>query len=381
MDLIDRLREIAVRIPKHFEHLQTEEATKTSLVLPFINALGYNVFDPTEVVPEFVADVGIKKGEKVDYAVMRDGKPIILIEAKAASRDLDRENPTQLYRYFSVTPARISILTNGIVYKFFSDLEEPNKMDSRPFSEFSMFELNEQIVRELKKFTKESFNLDAILSTATELKFASGIKRIIAEEWINPSEDLVKLFASRVYSGRLTQAVVTQFTQITKQAMQEFVGDRIKERLRTALERENRPEAPVVRNETEAAALDDAEGKGPPVITTEDEIEAFYVVKSILREVVEAKRVFLRDTASYCGILLDDNNRKPLCRLRFNTAQKYLVLLDSNKQETRHAIQDVNDIYGFAEQLKVAATRYLGKGSEEKDESQPQVSAAATELL
>jgi hypothetical protein len=103
MDLIDRLRKIAAKIPKIREHLKTEEATKLSLVQPFINALSYNVFDPTEVCPEFVADVGTKKGEKVDYAILSDGHPIILIECKVVNANLSAEHPTQLYRYFTPT--------------------------------------------------------------------------------------------------------------------------------------------------------------------------------------------------------------------------------------------------------------------------------------
>ncbi len=138
MDLIDRLRDLASRLEKIVAQLQTEEATKNALVMPFINALGYNVFDPLEVVPEFTADVGTKKGEKVDYAIMQDGKPIILMEVKAANCNLDNAHCSQLYRYFSVTDARFSVLTNGIHYRFFSDLESPNKMDARPFLEVDM---------------------------------------------------------------------------------------------------------------------------------------------------------------------------------------------------------------------------------------------------
>jgi hypothetical protein len=236
MDLIDRLKELSARKSKQISHLETEEATKTALVMPFINVLGYNVFDPTEVVPEFTADVGTKKGEKVDYAVLSDGKPIILFECKSARTDLDKEHASQLYRYFSVTEARLGILTNGVIYKFFSDLEEPNKMDSRPFLEFDLFDVNERVVEELKKFAKESFDIENILSTASDLKYTKGIKRILAEQWMNPSEDFVRLLATRVYSGRMTQTVKDQFTEIAKRAFQEFVNDRINERLKSALE-------------------------------------------------------------------------------------------------------------------------------------------------
>jgi predicted type IV restriction endonuclease len=97
--------------------------------MPFISALGYDVFDPVEVIPEFTADVGIKKGEKVDYAIKQDGKIIMLFECKCCNGSLDDCHASQLYRYFSVTEARIAVLTDGIIYRFYTDIEQPNKMD------------------------------------------------------------------------------------------------------------------------------------------------------------------------------------------------------------------------------------------------------------
>ncbi len=354
MDLIDRLRDLSGRKSEQIKYLETEEATKNALVLPFISALGYNVFNPTEVVPEFTADVGTKKGEKVDYAILQDGKPIMLFECKCAHTNLDKEHASQLYRYFSVTDARLGVLTNGVIYKFFSDLEEANKMDSRPFLEFNLLDVNEQVVEELKKFAKESFDLENILSTASDLKFTKGIKRILAEEWANPSEQFVRLFARRVYSGIMTQTVREQFALITKQAFHEFVRDRINERLKSALERETTADTEADTTQAgQAPEQADPVAKNTKIVTTDEEIEGFYIVKSIVREVVDAKRVFMRDTISYCGILLDDTNRKPICRLWFNAPEnKFLGILDNNKQETKHSIEDVNDIYKFADDLK-----------------------------
>ncbi len=337
--------------------LQTEEATKTALVMPFINALGYDVFNPTEVIPEFIADVGIKKGEKVDYAIQRDGKLAILFECKPVGTDLDRIQPTQLYRYFSVTDARFAVLTNGIEYRFFSDLESPNKMDERAFFEFDLFEISEKTVEELKKFSKDAFDLDNILSTASHLKYTKGIKRVLSEEWVNPSDDFVKLLAARVYGGRFTQAVVEQFTLIAKQALQEFVSDHVNRRLKSALDSESmRASVPG----TDMVASDRAtpENSNESVETTEEELEGFFIVKSVLREVVDPARVFMRDTLSYCGVLLDDNNRKPICRLFFNRTSKYVGLFDKEKKVTRHTIENLNDIYKFAEHLKQTVIRY-----------------------
>jgi hypothetical protein len=125
--------------------IQTEEATKNAFILPFIGILGYDVFDPSEVVPEFTADVGTKKGEKVDYAIIRDKKVIMLFECKACDANLDESHASQLYRYFSVTESRIGVLTNGILYRFYTDLEEPNKMDSKPFMELNIIEIQEPL--------------------------------------------------------------------------------------------------------------------------------------------------------------------------------------------------------------------------------------------
>ncbi len=358
MDLIDRLQEMSVRLQTQLAHLSTEEATKNALIMPFIGALGYNVFDPTEVVPEFTADVGTKRGEKVDYAIMRDGVPIILVECKASSVDLDAAHASQLYRYFSVTPARFGVLTNGVCYKFFSDLEAPNRMDSRPFFEFDLRHIDKQSVAELKRFEKQSFDLDAILSTASELKYTKGIKRAFAQEWLNPSDELVRLFGGRVYSGRMTQGVREQFSPIVKRAFHEFVTDRLNERLKSALERSDTQSA---ESSSEVQDRTPAEGETPDsdVVTTEDEMEAFYIVRAILGDTVDVRRVFMRDTQSYCGILLDDNNRKPICRLHFNSpTRRHIGLLDEEKNETRHPIDDPVDLYKHAAELKVAARRY-----------------------
>ena len=128
MDLADRLREMSSRIRQRVENVKTEEATKTALVMPFINhVLGYNVFDPAEVVPEFIADVGTKKGEKVDYAIFRNGDPIMLFECKHYGVDLGKEPASQLYRYFSVAKARFGVLTDGVIYRFYSELLAKNR--------------------------------------------------------------------------------------------------------------------------------------------------------------------------------------------------------------------------------------------------------------
>ncbi len=235
MDFIEQIQAISAKIRKQKDMIQTEEATKTAFVLPFIRALGYDIFDPTEVVPEFTADVGIKKGEKVDYAICLDGKVSILFECKACNSPLGEAQSSQLYRYFSTTAARLAVLTDGVMYRFYSDTEEPNIMDSKPFMEFNMLDVQENLVPELKRMTKQSFNLDEIISVAGDLKYTREIKRLCSEEFQSPSEEFVMFFARKTYPRKVTQSVREQFTAITKRALTEFMNDTINDRLRSAM--------------------------------------------------------------------------------------------------------------------------------------------------
>lgn len=356
MNFSDKIQNLANQLIKQVEHIQTEEATKSALVMPFINALGYNVFDPTEVVPEFTADVGVKKGEKVDYAILKDGQPIMLFECKWCGFNLDNVHASQLYRYFSVTDARIGVLTNGIDYRFFSDLDAANKMDSKPFLEITLRNLNELMIAELEKLTKPSFDLDEVISTASDLKYTKEIKKTLAEEYASPSDAFVRLLASQVYSGKLTQAVRKQFAETVKTAFNQFITDKINERLKYAMEKDSAPAKEV--QEEEQGAQEQPRSK-KEVVTTEEEMEGFHIVKAILRETVDPSRIAPRDTLSYFGILLDDNNRQPICRLYFNSeTRKYIAFFDEKKNEEKVQIQDLNDIYKHCERLKQTINTY-----------------------
>jgi hypothetical protein len=184
MDLVDHLRDLANRIPKL--SIQTEEAVKTALVLPFIQALGYDVFNPHEVTPELTADVGTKKGEKVDYAILRDGNPIILFECKGFKALLQLNHASQLYRYFSTREARFGVLTNGVEYHFYTDLVAPNKMDEVPFFIFNLLDFSDAQVETLKRFTKSAFDANANVGIATGLKQRRIMREFIEEMLIAP---------------------------------------------------------------------------------------------------------------------------------------------------------------------------------------------------
>lgn len=342
MDFKDQLKQLGDRVEKLKHQIQTEEATKNALIMPFIQYLGYDVFNPLEVVPEFVSDIGLKKGEKIDYAIFKDGVPTILLECKHWAQNLNIHDG-QLLRYFHVSKAKFGILTNGINYRFYSDLVEPNKMDEKPFLEFNINELRDNQIEELKKFHKANFNIENIVNTASELKFTNELKHLIQNELNNPSPEIVKYFAKQVYPGMVTAKVLEQFTNLTKKSIQIHISELITERLKTALNKEDQ-----AAKEQEAIKIIEDKNK---VETTEEELEAFMIVKTILRQKIDSSRITHRDAQSYCAILLDDNNRKTICRLYLNGGKKYFALMDEQKKEIKNEINTIDDIFNFSTEL------------------------------
>lgn len=361
MDFIDQIRILATRVASAKDVIQTEEATKNAMIMPFIQLLGYNVFDPMEVTPELISDIGTKKGEKVDYAILRDGAPIMLFECKKAGGDLNINHASQLFRYFHVTEARFAVLTNGLVYRFFTDLEQPNKMDEKPFFEFNILDFKERDVEELKKFAKSKFDVESILTTASDLKYTKAIKNKLNDWLIDPPEEFVKLLAADLVGAkRFTPAVKDQFTSITKRAADILLADRINERLKGAMT----PDLPVSKvTESSNQSEIDTKSKSasePQIDTTLEEIEGLHSIRAILRTVVNPKRIVMRDAQSYCAILLDDNNRKPLCRLRFNNLSSLKVgFFNEKKEEYIESIQTVDDLFNFSEQLAATLSLYI----------------------
>jgi predicted type IV restriction endonuclease len=353
MDFKDQIKQLGDRVVRLKDSIQTEEATKTALILPFLQCLGYDVFNPLEVVPEYISDIGTKKGEKVDYAILREGgEPCILIECKHWAQSLTLYD-NQLLRYFHVTKARFGLLTNGVIYRFYTDLVELNKMDEKPFLEVNMLDLKDQHIEELKKFHKSYFDVDSIISTASELKYTGEIKVLIHNEFANPSDALVRHFAKQVYPGLLHAKMMDYFTLLVKKSFQYTMSDQITDRLKSALSQQQEPatvpaELPVTVEEK----------SGPTVVTTPEELEGFYIVRAILRTQIEPARIVHRDAQSYFAILLDDNNRKPVCRLYFNGPKKYIALLDEAKKETRYEITSLNDIFNYADDLLKAVGLY-----------------------
>lgn len=323
---------MAAKVWQQRAQIETEEATKNAFIMPFIRLFWYDVFNPLEVVPEFTADVGVKKGEKIDYAIMHGGTVQILIECKKSKEPLKIEH-AQLYRYFAVTNARIAILTNGEVYQFFTDLDAPNRMDSKPFLVLDLNDVDETLLPELMKLSKDVFDLDSIISAAGGLKYIGAIKRAIAAEFKQPEDDWVKFLTAKAYEGPYTQKVREQFTGLVTKATKQFLNDQVNERLKAALGQHNFPMAA----DSEIAATVTSEKR---LRTTSSRTalrrpskswRGYHIVRAIVCRDEMPARVVQRDAKSYFAVLLDDNNRKPIARLHFNRGQKYLGVFDATK--------------------------------------------------
>ena len=356
MDFKDQIKQLANRISSLKEQIATEEATKNAFIMPFIQMLGYDVFNPLEVVPEMDCDLIRKKGEKIDYAIMKDGEPIMLFECKHWQQDLDLHS-TQLQKYFVASKAKFGVLTNGITYRFYTDLVKTNIMDDVPFLEVDLENIKDSQIEEVKKFHKSYFDVDNILSSASELKYMAELKSVIRKEFASPSTDMVKMLAKRVYDGVFTSKVLEQFTELVKRSFASHINDVMSERLNIALQSAENEEAPQ-----EAPKMEEAQTQPESdnrVVTTEEELEGFYIVKSILRETIQSDRITYRDAQSYFAIFCDNNNRKPVCRLYFNSANKQIGIFDCDKNETKYRIASLDDIYEHQEELKQAIQKYL----------------------
>ena len=345
MDFIEQIKQLSQKIETVKDTIRTEEATKTSIIMPFFAALGYDIFNPNEFMPEYVADVGIKKGEKVDYAILKEGEPMLLIEAKAIGKKLERHD-SQLFRYFGTTKAKFAILTNGIVYRFYTDIDERNKMDKDPFLEIDLLRIKDNEILELKKFHKDCFCVEEILDTASSLKYERAFKELFKGHLQNPGDDFVKLFLKEVYSGAKTQPAIEKFRPILKKSLNDYITTLISEKILSALE------------ENEESNKEAEIQEESPVTPTDDEMEAFFLVKTILRGQVDMEDIYCKKNDSYFVVLYKNNTRKWICRMIFTNTQKTLVLPDNNKQTVRYPLTVINDVLDYKNQLLEVAKRY-----------------------
>ncbi|QBA23270.1 type I restriction endonuclease [Chryseobacterium sp. 2VB] len=355
MDLKIKLEQLQQKVSGLKDHISTEEATKNAFVMPFIQILGYDIFNPTEVVPEHICDIGTKKGEKVDYVIKNNDEPIFIIECKHWRESADAHN-SQLHRYYHVSKTRFGVLTNGIIYNFYTDLEKPNIMDEKPFFTINIEDLKDSSIKILESFTKKDYNLESILDSAEALKYIKAIRKEFEKEIESPSDEIVKLLVGRFFEKPMTANRMLSFKEYTKKALATSINESISFRLKSAL---NINEQIEKQEEDIKTSQPIDENNDSKIVTTEEELEGFQIVKAIMREKIPAARIAYRDTLSYFGILLDDNNRKPLCRLHFNTVNKYIETFHNGKDAGEKVLlNNLDEIYNFREELHKTLENY-----------------------
>ena len=325
---IDKLKSdiklVGKRVAELSENITNEEQTKNAFIMPFFQALGYDIFNPLEFVPEFTADVGIKKGEKVDYAIILDGVPQILIECKSITENLTKHD-SQLFRYFGTTKSKFGILTNGREYKFFTDLDEPNRMDTTPFLTVDITDIKENQFIEIIKFHKENFDIDNIVSSASELKYLNNLKAFLTENIVTPSDSFLRYLTSEIYEGRVTQNILNTFSPIIVKGFNQFITERVNEKLSAAL---NTSVETKVTTEVVKTEVEDVESVEYEVMTTPAELEVYTVVKMLAKDVITPDRVYYRDNRSYFNVLIDDNIKKWVLRYRSNSKKSTIEIRD-----------------------------------------------------
>lgn len=352
----EKIKDFTKDLDEKTSVIHTEETTKISLILPFLRVMGYDTTNPLTFRAEYTADIGVKQGEKVDFAILKEDKPEILIECKSIDTQLEEKHLSQLLRYYSVTEAQLGILTNGIIYQFYTDSDGNGKMDVKPFFEVNLNELNNKTINRLKKFTNDNFDVNNVSRSAQELKYNTGIKKVLINEFENPSDEFIKAIAKQVYDGQLYKSKKELFSKIIKAKIKEIIDEKVDARLDSAIntvnqDKEDNPTDIQVENE---------------LTTTPEEWEGYYIIKGIGAEIVDPDRITIRDREAYCNVLFDDNQYYPIARLHFNNPNNLKIELfdtirkleSGSKRGNKINITNVKDIYKFRDNILTIVERY-----------------------
>ena len=357
----ERLKEFCGRVKNMRSKIKTEEATKTSLVMPFFSLLGYDVFNPLEFVPEYTADVGIKKGERVDYAIVdKKQNPLILIETKFCGENLNTHSG-QLFRYFSATSAKFGILTNGIAYQFYTDLEELNKMDAAPFLVINLLSLKDSVIPYLRNFEKSSFNVSTLTAKANELRYHDRIKNFLSQQLTSPTDGFITFVMSDLYKGRKTQRVIEDFRPLVKRAFTQLINDKANERLKSAMDSEMVSTEPQEKISAPVPAKVE-----PPQVTPVDNapnfehLETFFTVKVLVHDCLAEKILAFKDSDNQIEIFFDAQANW-LCRYDFAENKLFINLPSGDKTFIRRQLRSADDIYLYKNLLCQCAKKILSQ--------------------
>ena len=293
-----KIRILSEKVKSLKETINTEESTKTAFILPLLQILGYDIFNPLELIPECHSDIGGKKGEKVVYRICLNQIPTIIIECKNWNEELNC-HVNQLIRYYHTSIAKFGLLTNGIKYYFFTDTDNLNIMDSNPFFIFDILSFTEEDLDTLLEFSKTKFNEEHILSIAEKLKYLSKFKNVILKELNSPSEEFIKLLIKQIFTGRLVQKQKEKFSEIINTALEELFE--FKKLI---------PESSIN--------------------TTKEELD-FY--NTIINKLPQYKQfISYKDFKGHFSIILHNSTRKCIAKALFNNNKKYIILFDEESE-------------------------------------------------
>ncbi|MGV1103808.1 type I restriction endonuclease [Clostridium perfringens] len=368
----DDIQKLSVQVKERKEYITNEEMTKQALIIPFIQILGFDVFNPIEIRPEYSADFGIKKGEKVDYALFKENEPIIFIEAKSVNENLNNHD-AQLARYFNSTKeVKLAILTNGIEYKFFTDLNANNVMDDTPFLNINLLEIKESDIESLNKLRKENFDKDSLITYAEELVYTSTLNESLRRLFSNPSDDFVRFIVKDFSEMRITSNVIERFRPLVKKAISNAVLDIVSKGLYqqetlTIKKEENINNDSVSRDDLSEVEIGNKVQKG--IITTENELKGFNIVKDILeKNNRDISEINYKDTTNYFSVYLRNTTRW-IIRFNLDASKKnvmtklpveYAKNICSNKEieqapkgigESRVYINSIDELYDLEKYL------------------------------
>lgn len=325
-DFSRHVDQVKARLP----HIRGEEATKQALVVPLLSVLGYDVYDPREVAPEYIADFAKKKSngqmEKIDYVVRINGEPAIFVECKAADVGLDGHD-AQLARYFNSTPSvRVAILTNGVRLQVFTDLQQRNIMDEKPWMDFDLRNAKQAEVDALKRFRKTDFSPDQVIGLAEEMLYYNVLVGFMSSQLRDPGEPFVRFVAGEMPGKpRVDKKLVDRLTPILRKAIHASIVDHVARSFSREPEVEafapSAAPAAALSTPPSGSALAAAGGQTlaesqarEGVVTTAEELEAWNLVCKIVREKHPDGALSFRDAKAYFTIM-QKNLRKWFMRL------------------------------------------------------------------
>lgn len=339
MDFAEEIKLFSNRIMQIKDKIQTEEAVKTSIVLPFFHLLGYDIFNPEEFIPEYTTDVGIKKGEKIDYVIMNELSPVLLIEVKNCPDKNLKRHISQLFRYFAVSKARYGMLTNGFRFILYTDLDEKNIMDTESFFEFNMLDLSDNDIIEISKYTKRNFNVDEIYESASELRYLSKIKQLIISQSKKPSDAFINYILSEIHIGRKTKTLVDIFREYTKVALKTLILDN-------------------KQNFNYDSNLD-VDTMETSITMTQIEMESFYIVKSILRKTIAPENINFIDSETYFTVIVKNDSEKWICKISMKDKREITLPYNNEAGEITYNFESIDDLYELHKELVDIAKKLI----------------------